>query len=170
VHVLKRPLPDVLKERVMDAIGASDTWHWDGYETSWVTIDGQRMQSVTGGGHWGGGMFINAWDMARFGYLFLENGVWHDMVVVDKRWIDLARTPGPANPSYGFMNWFLNAETPGRGGQMRRMYGAAPSTAVAFRGNGENIIYVDWENDLVVVVRWIRGANGFIERVMQALE
>jgi CubicO group peptidase (beta-lactamase class C family) len=170
LHVLKRPLPDVLKERVMDAIGASDTWHWEGYENSWVTIDGKRMQSVTGGGHWGGGMFINAWDMARFGYLFLENGVWHDMVVVDKRWIDLARTPGPANPSYGFMNWFLNAETPGRGGQMRRMYGAAPSTAVAFRGNGENIIYVDWENDLVVVVRWIRGANGFIERVMQALE
>jgi CubicO group peptidase (beta-lactamase class C family) len=170
LHVWKRPLPEVLEEHVMQAIDASDTWHWEGYENSWVTIDGRRMQSVTGGGHWGGGMFINAWDMARFGYLFLNNGVWHDMEIVPRRWLDLARTPGPANPSYGFMNWFLNTETAGRGGQMRRMYSAAPPTAVAFRGNGENIIYIDWENDLVVVVRWIRGANGFIERVMQALE
>ena len=72
LHVFRRPLPDVLREEVMEPIGASSTWRWHGYENSWIELDGQRMQSVSGGGHWGGGMFIDAWDMARFGYLFLR--------------------------------------------------------------------------------------------------
>jgi len=63
LNVWRRPLPQVLKETIMDPIGASDTWRWFGYENSWVVLDGSLMQSVTGGGHWGGGMHINAYDM-----------------------------------------------------------------------------------------------------------
>ena len=77
-NVWRRPLPEVLRDEVMDPIGASNTWRWHGYENSWVELDGQRMQSMTGGGHWGGGMFISAWDMARFGYLFLRQGRWNE--------------------------------------------------------------------------------------------
>ena len=97
LHVWRRPLPQVLREEVMEPIGASSTWRWYGYENSWVDIDGQKMQSVSGGGHWGGGMFINAYDMARFGYLFLRNGKWKDGQIVSEKWIEMARTPGPAN-------------------------------------------------------------------------
>ena len=79
----------------MEPIGASSTWRWYGYENSWVDIDGQKVQSVSGGGHWGGGMFINAYDMARFGYLFLRNGKWKDRTIVSEKWIEMARTPGP---------------------------------------------------------------------------
>ena len=39
---------------------------------------GPKVQSVSGGGHWGGGMLIDSYDMARFGYLFLRNGKWMD--------------------------------------------------------------------------------------------
>lgn len=53
LHVWRRPLPQVLREEVMDPIGASSTWRWHGYENSWIELDGQKMQSVTGGGHWG---------------------------------------------------------------------------------------------------------------------
>ena len=53
LHVWRRPLPEVLKELVMDPINASDTWQWHGYRNSWVMVDGIRMQSVSGGGHWG---------------------------------------------------------------------------------------------------------------------
>ena len=76
LYVLGQPLPEVLKTSIMDPIGASDTWHWEAYDNAWVEIDGRKMKSVTGGGHFGGGMFINAYDMARFGYLFLHNGKW----------------------------------------------------------------------------------------------
>ena len=102
LQVFRRPLPQVLREEVMEPIGASSTWRWYGYENSWVDIDGQKIQSVSGGGHWGGGMFINAYDMARFGYLFLRNGKWKDRQIVSEKWIQMARTPGPANNTYGY--------------------------------------------------------------------
>jgi CubicO group peptidase (beta-lactamase class C family) len=165
LHVWRRPLPDVLREEVMNPIGASTTWRWYGYDNSWIELDGQRMQSMTGGGHWGGGMFINAMDMARFGYLFLRNGKWRDRQVVSEAWIAMARTGGSANAEYGFMNWFLN---PGR-----KSLPAAPETSVTFRGNGQNIIYIDWDNDLVVVTRWIRGGgalNEFLGKVLAAVK
>jgi len=165
LHVWRRPLPDVLREEVMNPIGASTTWRWYGYDNSWIELDGQRMQSMTGGGHWGGGMFINAMDMARFGYLFLRNGKWRDRQIVSEAWIAMARTGGPANAEYGFMNWFRN---PGR-----TSLPAAPETSVTFRGNGQNIIYIDWENDLVVVTRWIRGGgalNEFLGKVLAAVK
>jgi CubicO group peptidase (beta-lactamase class C family) len=147
LEVWRRALPDVLREEIMEPIGASSTWRWFGYDNSWVEIDGHKIQSVPAGGHWGGGMFINAYDMARFGYLFLRNGTWKDRPIVAPKWIEMARTPGPANNEYGFANWFLNTA--------RKPLPSAPATSVTFRGNGQNIIYVDWDNDIIAVVRWI---------------
>jgi CubicO group peptidase (beta-lactamase class C family) len=110
------------------------------YENSWIELDGQRMQSMTGGGHWGGGMFISARDMARFGYLFLRNGSWKGRGIVSPKWIEMARSPGPANKNDGCMNWFLNTN---------ETFANAPASAVTFQGNGGNIIYIDiyidWE-------------------------
>ena len=164
LHVIRRPLPQVLREEVMEPIGASSTWRWHGYDNSWVDIDGQKIQSMTGGGHWGGGMFISARDMARFGYLFLRNGSWKDRQIVSPKWIAMARTPGPANATYGYMNWFLNTD--------RKPFPNAPASSVTFQGNGSNIIYVDWDNDLVIVVRWIqqRAFNDFIGQVLGAMK
>jgi CubicO group peptidase (beta-lactamase class C family) len=175
LHVTKRPLPVVLKEAVMDPIGASDTWHWEPYDNAYVMVDGQRMPSVPGGGHHGGGMFINAWDMARFGYLFLRNGNWNGRQLVSQTWIGMAKTPGTAlnadSKVYGFMNWFLNVPRPSADGTPGpKMYAAAPESVVAFLGNGQNVIYIDWQNDLVVVVRWIgRDSNGFFGRVLASI-
>ena len=164
LHVFRRPLPDILREEVMEPIGASTTWRWHGYDNSWIDLDGRRVQSVSGGGHWGGGMFINAWDMARFGYLFLRNGSWKGREIVSPKWIAMARTPGKVNPEYGFMNWYLNTG--------RKSLPSTPESSVTFRGNGQNIVYVDWENDLVVVVRWIGGdkaLDGFLGRVLESI-
>jgi CubicO group peptidase (beta-lactamase class C family) len=152
LHVWRRPLPDVLRDELMDPIGASSTWQWNGYDNSWVDIDGKRVQSVSGGGHWGGGMFISTYDMARFGYLFLRDGKWKDKVIVSEKWIQMARTPGSANETYGYANWYLNAIDKRRG---QRALPLAPESAVYFVGNGNNIIYIDWEHDLEVVFRWV---------------
>ena len=164
LHVWKRPLPDVLREEVMDPIGATDSWRWYGYDNSWVEIDGRRLQSVSGGGHFGGGLYISAWDLARFGYLFLEHGRWAGREIVSEKWIALARTPGPANAQYGFANWFLNTG--------RKSLPSTPASSVAFRGAGENIVYVDWDHDLVVVVRWIDGQalDEFLGKVIAAID
>ncbi|MCS7082815.1 MAG: beta-lactamase family protein [Bacteroidetes bacterium] len=163
LQVWRRPLPEVLRELIMDPIGASSTWRWYGYQNSWVVLDGRLVQSVSGGGHWGGGMFISAWDMARFGYLLLRNGRWRDRQLLSPRWIALARTPTPVQPTYGFMNWFLNTD--------RRLYPSAPETAFAHLGNGANVIYIDPEHDLVVVLRWIQSdqVDAFLKRLLEAL-
>jgi beta-lactamase family protein len=165
LQVWRRPLPEVLREEVMEPIGASSTWRWYGYENSWVEIDGRKVQSVSGGGHWGGGMFINSYDMARFGYLFLRNGKWKDRQIVSEKWIQMARTPGPANAGYGYANWFLNTS--------RKALPSAPESAVYFEGNGANVIYIDWENDVVASVRWISGSgalNEFVGKIIASVK
>jgi hypothetical protein len=43
---------------------------------------------------------------------------------------------------------------------------------VTFRGNGQNIIYIDWQNDLVVVTRWIapgKALDEFLGQVVRAI-
>jgi CubicO group peptidase (beta-lactamase class C family) len=65
-----------LREEGHEPIGASSTWRWYGYDNSFVNIDGQMIESVSGGGHFGGGIFINALDQARFGLLFARKGKW----------------------------------------------------------------------------------------------
>ncbi|MFI5178733.1 MAG: serine hydrolase domain-containing protein, partial [Vicinamibacterales bacterium] len=165
LQVWRRPLPEVLREQVMNPIGASSSWRWYGYENSWVELDGQKMQSVSGGGHWGGGIFMSSYDMARFGLLFLRNGKWKDQSIVSEKWIQMARTPGSDNKTYGYANWYLNTD--------RKPLPAAPETAVRFVGNGSNIIYIDWDNDIVAVFRWIKNdqaLNGVIADLMASLK
>jgi len=162
LNVWRKPLPDVLKENIMDPIGASNTWRWYGYENSWIVLDGKAVQSVSGGGHWGGGMYLHAYDMARFGYLTLRNGKWKDRQIVSEQWNTWSQTPSAPQPTYGFMNWFLNTD--------KKYLPDAPAKAYAHIGNGTNLIYVDPENDFVVVVRWIEDGqiNEFIKRLLAA--
>jgi hypothetical protein len=48
--------------------------------------------------------------MGRFGYLTLRHGKWKDRQLISNRWVGWALTPTPAEPTYGFMNWFLNTD------------------------------------------------------------
>jgi CubicO group peptidase (beta-lactamase class C family) len=115
-------------------------------------------------------MHISARDLARFGYLFQRVGVWGDRRIISEEWIRLARTPG-VNPNYGFMNWFLNRPVDADGKAAAKPIPAAPESSVTFRGAGANIVYIDWENDLLVVVRWIgNGLPEFIEKVLGAIQ
>ncbi len=163
LNVWREPLPQLLRREIMDPIGASPTWRWTGYENSWIHLDGARVQSVSGGAHWGGGMFIHARDMARFGLLHLHDGRWEGEQILSEEWLQMARTPGEANRRYGFMNYFLNTDG--------EDLSSAPETAHRHVGAGSNIIYVDPEHDLVVVVRWIQGGalDDFIGAVIDAI-
>jgi CubicO group peptidase (beta-lactamase class C family) len=163
LQVWRRPLPQVLKERIMNPIGASNTWRWHGYENSWVELDGLKVQSVAGGAHWGGGMWISARDQARFGLLTLRSGAWKGQQLIAKDWIRQARTPTTVQPTYGFMNWYLNTD--------KKLWPSAPATAWGHVGNGTNLIYCDPEHDLVVVLRWIDNdaIDGFLQRLFAAM-
>lgn len=164
LQMWRKPLPEVLRDEIMNPIGASSTWRWYGYDNAWIVLDGRVVQSVSGGGHWGGGLFINARDMARFGLLTLRRGVWGDKRLLSDAWVTQALTPTKAQPTYGYMNWFLNTD--------RKYVASAPPQAFVHVGNGTNIIYVDPVNDLVAVVRWIdnnQSVDGFVQRLLAAV-
>ena len=151
LQVWRRPLPQVLKEKIMDPIGASTTWRWFGYNNSWVNVDGMKMQSVSGGGHSGGGLFINTEDHARFGLLFLRNGNWGDRQLISPNWIKQATVPSKPNINYGYM-WWLNEKG------NRHWEGVSEDVYYA-AGFGGNFIVVDQEHDLVIVTRWLEPAK-----------
>ena len=162
LHLFRRPLPEVLRERIMGPIGASPDWRWHGYETSWTEIDGERMQSVSGGGHWGGGFIIDTRDHARFGLLALRDGLWGEERLVSSEWFHKATTPVDIQPNYGYM-WWLNT--------VQQAFPAAPESAFYANGAGStNIIYVDREHDLVTVTRWVDGREHVGEFIRLVLE
>ncbi len=152
LQVWRKPLPVVLKEEIMDPIGASSTWRWHGYENSWTLVDGMHVQSVSGGGHSGGGLFINTEDHARFGLLFLSEGKWQGKQLISTDWIEKAVQPSSANATYGFM-WWLNP--PPNDSRMSHL----SSNGYYAAGFGGNYIVVEPDQDLVIVVRWIEPSD-----------
>ncbi len=161
-NVWRRPLPMVLKEKIMDRIGASTTWRWYGYDHAWTEIDGIQMKSVTGGGHSGAGLFINTEDMARFGLLFLNDGKWKEDQLISHNWIKKALEPSVPNSNYGYM-WWLNKKG------AAHWEGLSESIFYA-AGFGGNFIVIDTSKDLVVVLRWLEPdkIGEFMTKVMTA--
>ncbi len=149
LYLFKKPLPEVLKIRIMDPIGASHTWSWLGYENSFVDVDGQLLQSVPGGTHWGGGLHINSFDHARFGLLINCSGRWNGHEILPPGWVEELRTPCKIQPGYGYL-WWLNTN--------KREWNEADQSSYAAVGAGSNILWIDPKNDIVVITRWISQA------------
>jgi CubicO group peptidase (beta-lactamase class C family) len=162
LQLFKEPLPSVLKRRIMDPIGASAGWKWDGYRNSTVKIDGKDMISVPGGGHWGGGIVISAKDLALMGLLAAQDGAWNGKQILPKGWMQESTKPCPVAPFYGLM-WWLNTD--------RRQFAAATEQSYFAFGWGSHIVWIDPDNDLVSVLRWVerKQAGGFVERLLGAI-
>jgi CubicO group peptidase (beta-lactamase class C family) len=163
LRIWQRPLPEVLKARVMDPIGASDSWAWHGYFNSYVDLNGQRVQSVSGGSHWGGGLWASTRDHARFGYLMLRKGEWAGRRILSAGWIERATAPTDIAPYYGYLWWLASPASP--------VFKDAPPHSFFALGSGGNMIYVDPDRDLVAVTRWldIPKLNEFVRRLAQAV-
>jgi len=163
LHVFRRPLPDVLRERIMDPIGASADWQWHGYSNSEVMIDGKPMVSVPGGTHWGGGMWIDTFDHARFGLLLSRDGDWDGKQLISADWVRQMHTPIDIYKVYGFL-WWLNTD--------REYYPGAPESSFFALGAGSNLVWIDQTLDIVGVFRWIEQSeiDGLLGRVMAAFE
>ena len=71
--------------------------------------------------------------------------------------------PCPVAPFYGLM-WWLNTD--------RRQFAAASERSYFALGWGSHIVWIDPDNDLVTVLRWVerKQAGGFVERLLGALK
>ena len=161
LHLFGRPLPEVFREAIMQPIGASDTWRWEGYRNSWVDIKGQRMQSVPGGTHWGGGLSISSQDLSLIGQLLLQEGRAGGLQVLSAAWVRRMLTPCAIAPWYGSLVW-LNGQ--------RSVFPSASAASYFCIGAGASVVWVDPARQLVAVVRWIDGGqiDGFCQRLLAA--
>jgi hypothetical protein len=160
--LLGRPLPEVLQTRVMEPIGASSSWSWHGYANSVVDVDNEPVQVVSGGGHWGGGLWISALDLARIGHLTLRGGRWGGEQVISRQWAKEMWTPCRVKPNYG-LSWWLNDD--------RTVWPAAPATGRCARGNGgAHLLWVDPARDLVISSRWGAQVETLLEGISAAVQ
>jgi CubicO group peptidase (beta-lactamase class C family) len=146
----------------MDPIGASSDWRWVPYDNSQVSINGKSIGSVSGGTRWGGGLWINSEDLARFGLLALNRGNWNGKQLVSAQWFRDAVTPSAHGPDYGYL-WWLNTQ--------KKQWPSGPASSFAALGNGTNIIWIDPDHDVVVVWRWFQNSamDGLIQRIEAAI-
>ncbi|MGC5019641.1 serine hydrolase domain-containing protein [Micromonospora sp. DT47] len=144
--LFRRPLDDELRESVLDPLGASRSWSWHGYADSVVDIGGRPVPVVSGGAHWGGGLWISAADLALLGELHLTGGRWQGRRLLSAGWVARAWSPCALNPDYGYLWWRNDAG---------RIQPGAPTSGRCARGNGgRHLLWVDPDRDLVITSHW----------------
>ncbi len=114
---------DFAQEYLFDPIGIPEV------NLHWIDEDGFNP------GSWG--IFMYPQDMAKIGYLCLNNGTWNGTQIVSTEWIERSQTDNPGPIPYGYLWWidsFLSPEYYFAGG----MY-------------GQKIIIVN-EIDMVIVL------------------
>lgn len=95
-------------------------------------------------------VWASARDFAKFGYLYLRNGVWEGERLLPEGWVDFARAPGPASNTnvYGAGWWII----PGKGPLSHRQNAdSEPRDAFHAGGHEGQTIWVVPSRDLVIV-------------------
>ncbi len=89
--------------------------------------------------------FATPRDFARFGLLYLRDGVWDGRRILPEGWVDYARTPAPAQPTddsdrgYGAHWWLLNDDDHGSffaSGYVGQMIMCVPALDLVIVRNG----------------------------------
>lgn len=157
----RRPLPEVFAERLMNPLDASTTWTWHGYHNAGLTLAGQQIPVVSGGAHWGGGLWASAHDLALIGQLVLDGGTWHGRQLLSRDWLEQSWTPCSVNPAYGYL-WWLN--------HTRTVFPDAPATGYCARGNlGRHLLWIDPARQLVAVSHWGDNVNQLLHDLSAAI-
>lgn len=100
-------------------------------------------------------VYTNARDLARFGMLYQQNGMWMGERLVQEDWIDFVRTPAPSTAEtgnfYGGQFWLVPDDRTD-----------VPADAYSTAGNRGQYVVVVPSHDLVIVRRGLDyGRQGF---------
>jgi CubicO group peptidase (beta-lactamase class C family) len=97
-RIAGQEMNEYLRERVFKPIGIENL--------SWDMQGGSGFMGPHTNAHTG--IHVSARELARFGYLMLQNGVWAGQYLIPKWWLDLAtETSQDLNPAYGY-TWWVN--------------------------------------------------------------
>lgn len=150
-------LSSILKERTgMHADAYADEFLFGPLGIS----ESHWSRNAEGHPHTGGGLFLTAPDMVKFGQLFLQGGRWGDQQLIPEAWVDASflrretfsppRGSAGKTQAYGYLWWVLAPDPLGAGSL--DIYAAA--------GYRAQYIFVIPEHDMVVVVTgWMEPAE-----------
>lgn len=134
------PYLEYPRKALLDKIGMRNTW---------LSVDrfGDFILSSQ--------VYTNARDLARFGLLYLQNGVWNGERLLSEEWIKFVRTPAPASAVrgnfYGGQWWLVPDDRTD-----------VPKDAYSTAGNRGQYVIVVPSHDLVIVRRGLDyGRQGF---------
>ncbi len=106
-------------------------------------------------------MYATARDWARFGLLYLRDGVWEGERILPAGWVDLARTPTPLSSKgrYGAHFW-LNAGDPP--GSSNRIWPGLPADAFFASGfQGQTVLIIPSRDVVLVRLGLTEERSGF---------
>ena len=166
-----------LGERVLAPIGVAPGWSWQGLRQMRTTLtDGSEAEVSTGGSHWGGGLWLSAVELARFGLLHLRGGDWNGARLLSEDWCRMMLAPTPPRPAYGLMWWRNPAAGSGVAGAAPgalagedAFYPGAGARGFAAHGTGEQVVWCDPDRDLVAVTRWTTDPIGVLAAITAAV-
>ena len=100
-------------------------------------------------------IYTNARDLARFGLLYLNGGVWNGERLISKEWVDFVRQPAPSTRDrgnfYGGQWWLVPDDRKD-----------VPANAYSTAGNRGQYTIVVPTHDIVIVRRGLDfGRQGF---------
>jgi CubicO group peptidase (beta-lactamase class C family) len=164
-RVAGEPLVELFKRRIAEPIGMDpDAWEWkQAGSPDGIVVNG-------GAGYPASGLHMSARNLARFGWLYANRGVWQDRRLISERYIALATTPqvSPTTPLHDPKGWYhplpgrygLNWWTNGLNREGLRLWPSAPAETFAAQGNKNNICIIvpAWK---LVLVR--TGADAIID-------
>lgn len=141
------------KEVLFDPMGM-ETIHW-----------GTDPQGIADGGN---GVVISARDAARFGQLFLQNGVWEGEQLIPAAWVEESTTvknngAGDGTGSYGYQ-WWIRPYTANGYGTYAAPHGAGTYDCYNAFGAWGQFIFVVPQLQLVTVITSSGPQNSYTPR------
>ena len=118
---------DYAREHLFGPLGI-ETWYWKKTPTGLPDMEG--------------GLYLTPRDLAKIGYLYLNDGVWEGKRILPEGWVAAATAPvvsASQDRKYGFQWWLLPYQ------------GKKASLAAAALGYGGQFLFVVPEYDLVAV-------------------
>ena len=130
-----------------------------------VTLEFDAVGTPIGASH----MFASARDWARFGLLYLNDGVVGGERLLPEGWVDYSATMTPGSEEFGYAAGFWTNRGPGDGARYRVTRGMPADAFMARGAYGQYIVVVpsqrlvvarfgtalDWRNDMDGVARLV---------------
>jgi CubicO group peptidase (beta-lactamase class C family) len=130
-----------------------------------VTLEFDAVGTPIGSSH----MFASARDWARFGLLYLNDGVVGGERILPEGWVDYSATMTPGSEEFGYAAGFWTNRGPGDGARYRLTRGMPADAFMARGAYGQYIVVVpsqrlvvarfgtalDWRNDMDGVARLV---------------